>query len=330
MWLDASEKPKSRWRTAGQVATVIAGISMLAWLVLRDTSPIGHWTSAGGKDDFMSAYAKAMQALPAPDATLDVRTSYGVVRMYRFDGDGPDTTPLVLLPGRSAASPMWADNVPSLRKLRTVYTIDLLGEPGASIQDRPVVNDDDQARWLHEAFQQLPEPAVHLLGVSIGGWTAMNLAVRQPQKIKSVIVLDPVMTFTNLSAGVIVRSIPVSVKWAPKSWRDSFNSWTANGAPVEDVPVADMIESGMQNYVLKLPAPTRLSSEQLASLQMPVLAIMAGKSVMHDSAAGARTAKETLRQGTVLTYEDASHALNGEYPDRIAADVGTFLNGLER
>ncbi|MBB6474794.1 pimeloyl-ACP methyl ester carboxylesterase [Sphaerisporangium rubeum] len=295
------------------------------WLAFRDTTPVGHFTSGGGHDEFMAAYRQAMRDLPEPDATLDLRTGFGLVRMYRFDGADPARAPIVLLPGRAAASPMWAGNLSSLLRLRTVYTVDLLGEPGASIQNRPIESDADQARWLHEALTQMPEPGVHLLGVSIGGWTAMNLAIRQPEKIESVILLDPVMTFADLSLGAILRSIPVSVRQAPRSWRDGFNSWTANGAPVEDVPVAQMIESGMKNYVLKLPGPTRFSTRQLASVDKPVLVVMAGASVMHDSAAAARFAEENLKRGTVLTYEGASHAVNGEQPDRIATDVGRFL-----
>jgi hypothetical protein len=31
----------------------------------------------------------------------------------------------------------------------------------------------------------------------------------------------------------------------------------------------------------------------------------------------------------VLTYADASHAINGEHPERIADDVAGFLSGLE-
>jgi hypothetical protein len=30
---------------------------------------------------------------------------------------------------------------------------------------------------------------------------------------------------------------------------------------------------------------------------------------------------------TVIVHADASHAINGEYPDRFAADVGAFLAG---
>jgi pimeloyl-ACP methyl ester carboxylesterase len=119
----------------------------------------------------------------------------------------------------------------------------------------------------------------------------------------------------------------VSVRWAPRSWRDAFTSWTANDAPVKQVPIADMIEAGLAGYVLKLPAPTRLTPQQVATVTLPVLVIMAGASRMHDSAQAAATARATLRNGTVLVYPGASHAINGEQPDRIADDVRRFLDG---
>ncbi|MFG1792773.1 alpha/beta fold hydrolase [Nocardia sp. NPDC049149] len=311
---------------AGGAAIVAVGL--VGWLAVRDASPVGHFTSAAGHDRFFEAYDRAMRAMPTPDATLDLRTDYGVVRMYRFDGANPTAAPLILLPGRSAATPMWADNLPALRKLRTVYTIDLLGEPGKSIQTRPIEDDRDQARWLHQALKQLPDKQLHLFGVSIGGWTATNLAIHEPEKIAGLIVLDPVMTFAPMSFQAVLRSIPASVRWFPKSWRDSFNSWTAGGAPVEDVPVADMIESGMQTYALHLPTPTEFGADQLRSLPMPVLAILAGKSVMHDATAAADHARTTLRTATVRVYANASHAINGEYPTEIAADTATFLDTI--
>ena len=150
---------------------------------------------------------------------------------------------------------MWADNLPGLLALRSVYTIDLLGEPGLSIQDRPLETDADQAAWLHEVIAQLPEPAVHVVGLSIGGWTAMNLAVHRPQKIASLTLIEPVFVFTSMSVEAILRSIPASVPWLPRKLRDDFNSWTAGGAPVEHEPVGDMIEAGMAAYRLKLPVP---------------------------------------------------------------------------
>ncbi|MFW5417705.1 alpha/beta hydrolase [Nocardiopsis sp. CNT-189] len=313
-----------RWAAAGLAVALLAG-----WAHARGGAPVGHFTSAEGYDHYAAAYERAMEELPEPDAVLDVRTDYGVVRMYRFDGAEPDKAPLVLLPGRASGAAMFAGNLAPLRKVRTVYTVDLLGEPGASVQTRPITDDGSQARWLHQALSELPEPRVHLLGVSIGGWTAMNLATRTPDALAGMVLIDPAMTFADMPAETVLRSVPASVPWFPKSWRDGFNSWTAGGTPVEDVPVADMIESGMRNYALRLPAPSRFPAERIAAVDLPVLAIIAGESVMHDPAEAVRRAEASLSRGTVLTYPDASHAISGEYPEEIAADVADFLAGAE-
>src|SRR6185312_5043047 len=143
-----------------------------------------------------------------------------------------------------SASPVWADNLPSLLRLRSVYAVDLLGEPGMSVQQRPIGTPRDHAEWLHQMLLSLPEPQVHLVGLSIGGWTAMNLVAHRPEKLASVTLIEPVRVYADLSVGAVVRSIGASVRWLPKSFRDDFASWTANDAPVEDVPVARMIEAG--------------------------------------------------------------------------------------
>ncbi|MEH1099553.1 alpha/beta fold hydrolase [Micromonospora sp. CPCC 205561] len=298
---------------------------LVGWLALRDTTPVGYFTSAEGRDRFAAAYDRALAELPPPSAILDLRTTYGVVRLYRFDGANPGQAPLVLVPGRASASPLWADNLDEMLRLRTVYTMDLLGEPGMSVQARPIEDHADQAEWFHQVLRQLPEPRVHLVGHSIGGWTAANVVIRQPEKIAGVVLIDPAVTFADLPLETIVRSIPASVRWTPESWRDSFNSWTAGGAPVEDDPVAQMIESGMRHYSLDLPAPTRFTDEQLRGLDRPVLVILAEASVMHDARQARRTAEATLTRATVRFYEGATHAVNGEQPERIAADVAAFL-----
>jgi pimeloyl-ACP methyl ester carboxylesterase len=320
-------RPRRR-RAQAAVAAVAAAIGVV-WLAVRDTSLVGHFTSAAAKDRFVGAYDRAMTDLPPPQQTLDVRTSFGVVRVYRFAGAQPTKAPVVLLPGRASASPVWADNLPGLVELRSVYTIDLLGEPGLSIQDRPITGDADQAQWLHEVLLHLPEPHVHLVGLSIGGWTTANLLINRPSKVTSATLLDPVYVFSDLSLEAILRSIPASVRWFPKAWRDNFASWTAGGAPVKDVPVAQMIEAGMQTYALHLPAPSRIQEDRIAAIGQPVLVIMADRSPMHDSPAAANLARRTLQLGTVRVYPEASHAINGEYPNEIAADIDAFLAAVE-
>ncbi|MFY1574796.1 alpha/beta fold hydrolase [Verrucosispora sp. WMMD703] len=320
-------RPRSRW-----LRLVLAGLALIALVAtfaLRQPAPIGHWDSADGQDRFLRAYTEAFAALPDPTETFDVRTDYGIVRVYRFAGTGADdggtSTPLLLLPGHASGTPVWADNVPLLLPIGDVYTVDLLGEPGMSVQNRPIDSDEAQAEWLHQTLQALPPDEFHLVGLSIGGWTAVNLALHRPDHIASMTVIDPVYVFADMPFGTIVRSIPAALPWLPRSWRDSFNSYTAGGAPVEDEPVADMIEAGMQHYKLRLPQPTRISEERLRRLDLPVLAIIAGESVMHDPQQAVETARRTLPRGTVRLYPGASHAVNGEQPERIAADIAGFV-----
>lgn len=325
---EALRSPRRRARRRRRLIASAGVVALLVWtglVVGSAAAPVGYFTSAAAQDRFRAAYARAMVDLPTPQRTLDVRTSFGIVRVYRFSGGHADQAPLLLLPGRASASPVWADNLPSLLRLRDVYTIDLLGEPGYSIQDRPITTDDDHAAWLHQVLAALPEPRLNLVGVSIGGWTAANLATRQSDKIASLILLEPVFVFGPISVEAIVRSIPASVRWFPKAWRDSFASWTAGGAPVDDVPVAQLIEAGMQSYAIKLAAPTQIPEAALAGLQLPVLVLYGGRSPMHDPVAGADTARRILTTGTVKTYPDATHAINGEYPDQIATDIAAFL-----
>lgn len=293
--------------------------------LLREPSPVGHWRSADAHDRYVAAYDAAFAELPAPEETRDVRTAYGFVRVYRFAGTADRTTPLVLLPGTASGTPVWADNLPSLRALGDVYALDLLGEPGRSVQERPIRDHDDQAAWLDQTLAALPEESFHVVGLSIGGWTATNLALRRPQRVATLTLVEPVQVLGDIPAGTALRSIPAAVPWLPRAWRDSFTSYTAGGAPVEDVPVADMIEAGMQGYAMRLPQPSRVPEDALEELDVPVLAILAGESVMHDAGAAVEVAERTLRDGTVRLYEGASHAVNGEEPERIAADVADFL-----
>lgn len=316
---------RTRDRILIRIGGAVAALAVVGLVRIRTRSPIGHWNSERARDRYVAAYQAAFAALPEPDRQLDVRTNYGVVRVYRFKGTGSHDRPLILLPGRASATPVWAANLPSLLALADVYAMDLLGEPGLSVQSRPIASDADHGRWLTQVLAALPEDGFDVVGMSIGGWTAVNLALHHPVKIASLILIEPVQVFADMPLETILRSIPAALPITPKAWRDSFNSYTAGGAPVGDEAVAHLIEAGMAGYTLRLSAPTRISAARLRSIRIPTLVFLAGRSVMH-SGAGARTvAERALPHVSVRFYPNASHAINGEYPDEIARDLEDFL-----
>jgi pimeloyl-ACP methyl ester carboxylesterase len=139
--------------------------------VSRDPSQVGRFRSAAGKQAYLAAYQKAMTLLPRPRSALELKTTFGRVRMYEFGAASTDRTAIsiILLPGRTSGVPMWASNLPDLVAARRTYALDALGDAGLSVQSRPISDAADQADWLDQVLAHLPVRSVHLVGHSFGG-----------------------------------------------------------------------------------------------------------------------------------------------------------------
>lgn len=71
-------------------------------------------------------------------------------------------------------------------------------------------------------------------------------------------------------------------------------------------------------------APQAHHRRPVESVNVPVLALLAGRSVMHKAPRAAARARKCLAHGQVEVWEGATHALNGEFPERIAERTQRF------
>lgn len=319
------ERADRRTGSAGSLAAVTS--------VLPENAPIapqpeglGHFTDAAARARFVAAYRDGMATLPVPDETRVLTTTFGRVTAYRFGP--PVAEPIVLLSGRQASTPMWRANIESLTAQRTVWSLDSLGEPGATAQTAPLTGPQDQAAWLDEAIEQLGAERVHLLGVSIGGWLAAQTVVHRPQRVASAILLDPAVTFAPITWKMIAISLGSVVPGLPSNVRQWLLSWISGGVQADDsVPEARLIASGMRDFVQRAAQPRQPTTEQLRAIGVPLLVILAGDSIIHNprrAAAGARQ----VPGAQVEVWAGRSHAINGEAPEQIAARVQRFLAQL--
>lgn len=281
------------------------------------------FVSPQARAEYDAAYDRAFAALPEPAAQHDVATDFGTARVYRFGGPGP--APLVLLPGRASTTIMWEPNLAALAAERPVWTVDLIGEPGRSEQTAPIRDGADQAAWLDAVLSGLDLRDVHLIGYSFGGWLAANQAVRAPERLASVTLIDPVRTFAPFPVPLLVRTaltlVPGIRRWA----RPSFLRWTAGGAEVPaDDPVVTIIDEGMRTFKITLPLPELFTDEQLRSVRVPVLALIAGRSVMHDARRALARAEALLPDVRAELWPSATHAIAGESPDRVNSRILEF------
>jgi len=293
-----------------------------------DSSPVGHWRPPEGQAAYTKTYQEAMELLPQPSQTLDISTSFGTVRMYKWETEKTQSaTPIVLIPGRSAGVPMWSENLPELADKYPVYAMDVLGDAGMSIQTARIQNEADQAAWLHEALSSLSVARMHLMGHSFGGWAAANYATYHPEKIASLILLEPVLVFQKLRTEIVIKSIPAALPFLPKSWRENMLKDFGGAASIDhNDPVARMIAEGTEYYAQKLPGlPEQICPEQLRTWKMPVYVGLGANSVMHDSEKALAVARSHIKHIEAKNWKGGAHSLPMDFPHEINASIIAFI-----
>jgi pimeloyl-ACP methyl ester carboxylesterase len=116
----------------------------------------------------------------------------GIAAYYTETGKG-DT--IVLLHAGGTSSVHWRKIVPYLRGRFHVIAPDLIGfGETASWSGDSELTHDDQADLVLGMLDHAGEGAVHLVGHSYGGAVAVRLAVRHPERVKSLLLIEPVLT----------------------------------------------------------------------------------------------------------------------------------------
>src|SRR3954451_13212601 len=105
---------------------------------------------------------------------------------YEVAGSGP---PVVLVHGLSGSSRWWRRNIGVLTPYRRVYVIDLIGF-GASRTRHPFAL-AEAASHLTQWLDQLELERVSLVGHSMGGLIAAELAADAPARVDRLVLVDP-------------------------------------------------------------------------------------------------------------------------------------------
>lgn len=223
---------------------------------------------------------------------------------------------------------MWESNLPDLIVKHPVYAMGGLGDSGMSTQTAAIRNASDQAAWLDQVFASLGLSHIHLIGHSFGGWWASNYATYYPQRIDSLILLEPVFVFQGIRLEILLQTIPSTIPFLPKRWREKSLQAISGANPAEmdlNNPIVRMISLGSENFVRHIPMPTPFKVEQMNSWNMPVYVAMAANSPLHDSEKAVATAKANVRNVEVKNWSGATHSLPMEYSKEIDAEILRFV-----
>jgi pimeloyl-ACP methyl ester carboxylesterase len=139
------------------------------------------------------------------------------------------------------------------------------------------------------------------------------------------VLLDPVQTFAPIPVQTLLASTALIAPGVPAALRRRVMRWIGGGADVDSAaPEVALSAAAGTDFVVSQAMPKRLIEDRLCDIGIPVLVIIAGRSVMLNPARAAVTARRVLAHGRVEVWDDASHALNGEFPERTADSIAAF------
>ncbi len=277
-----------------------------------------------GEAKFLAAYDNEMKLWPVPYVEIDVRSRFGTTHVVV---SGPPTAPpLVLLHGYMATSTMWSPNIAAFARDYRVYAVDVMGQPGKSRPAEPIRNVADFVSWLTATLDALHLNRVFLVGMSFGGWLALNYAVAAPQRVRKLVLLSPGGLLPMVSQFTVRGMIMV---WLPTRLTvNSFFRWLGFSQPAY-ANLLEMIYLGLKHFRMPLETarvmPAVVSDEALRTIAMPTLLLIGDHEVISDPAAALARARRLIPQFEGELVPGCRHDMCASRCDIVNTRVLEFL-----
>ncbi|WP_416874268.1 alpha/beta fold hydrolase [Kitasatospora sp. SC0581] len=285
---------------------------------------VGHFVSEPARAKFLEAYDRAMELWPGPRRELDVETAYGSVHVHRYGATTGE--PIVLLHGHAGHPSNWYPQIAALGERHPVYAIDTLDDPGRSVQRAVAAGSEENAAWLGEVLAGLGLERVHLVGVSYGGWLALNQAIHAPERLASVTPLDPggiekvpARFYAHMVGGLFGLL-------APRPLRPAVGRLLANPALSAPREMIAPLMLAMRSYKPGGRPPARpFTDEELASIELPVLVLVGRRSALLRPRQVVERVTRLIPGVRAEILERAGHGLNLEQPELVNERLLAFV-----
>jgi pimeloyl-ACP methyl ester carboxylesterase len=274
------------------------------------------YKSKAGQEAVEQLYRHVLQGWPVSNRQFTVSTRHGDT--FVIESGAANAPPLVLFHGSGTNSSAWMGDVAAWAEQYRVYAVDMIGEPGFSAPSRPSFKSDGYVEWLDDVWDQLGIKRACVVGVSLGGWLALEYAAKRPGRVASLSLISP--------SGVGAQNTMLLVKagllltLGPWGLRKALRLVTGR----TDLPptVADALLLRFRHFRPRMDRLPIRTDAELASLKMPVQLIVGGKDALLQSDE-TRDRMQRCVPHLQLTYlENEGHIL-----PRQTARIAEFLRG---
>jgi pimeloyl-ACP methyl ester carboxylesterase len=149
----------------------------------------GIYRTPEGQQLVEEQYRRILTHWPVANRQFRVPTRQGETFVIACGDES--APPVVLLDGSLANSASWMGDVTLWAQRFRVFAIDVIGEPGLSAPSRPPLSSDAYLSWLEDVMSALSLKHASFVGVSLGGWLALDYATRRPEHVDRMVLVCP-------------------------------------------------------------------------------------------------------------------------------------------
>ena len=239
---------------------------------------------------------------------------------------------MVFLHGFTFDHRMWEAQLQFFSSNCRVLALDSRGH-GKSDAPETGYSRDNRALDTRLLLDELKIDKVHLVGLSMGGSTAIGVALNYPERLKSLSLVSTGAAGHSPGKKIgILDEIALSkgIEAAKEKWLEWILVWFKK----RDPEVGQLIETMVNDFSgaiwvdpMRGKYPRTLDLENVHHIQTPTL-IIAGrydKTFLELS----QELNQKIEKSQLIVFEKAGHMLNLEFPDKFNAELLNFIESID-
>ena len=187
-----------------------------------------------------------------------------------------------------------------------MYAVDLIGEPGLSAPARPPLASGAYPLWFGDVLDGLGVARASVVGVSLGGWLALDYSSRHPERVERLVLLTPAGVAKQKVAGLIGAML-----------LKPFGEWGERRSMELFLGPEIRTQAGSMAFVRLLSRHFRYRREAvpvvgdagLGRATMPILAVLGARDTFIDSPRTAERLSRLAPSATVRVLPGVGHLL---------------------
>jgi pimeloyl-ACP methyl ester carboxylesterase len=255
----------------------------------------------------------------------------GVGLFYDQQGEG---TPVLMIGGFLAEHDNWFPLIEALSPQMQCLTFDNRGVGQSDIAPGALTT-EVMAEDAYALLQELNIPQAHVIGQSMGTAIAMHLAVKHPECVDKLVLLNPITKLTPLARYVFLglqamihANLPSSLLaqvFLPWSFSEIFLSDEKNVNKILEAWSEDLYPATLEGFHSQFGALEQVDSLAIASdVTQPTL-VLAAQNDLLAPPGQAQAISEQISHSDFMIIPSSGHAMHIEHAETCAKHIQRFF-----